>query len=167
MEEATFGAGCFWGVETAYRQLSGVQSTSVGYLGGSLENPTYQQVCSGQTGHAEVVRIQYDPAQVSYSDLLDLFWKIHDPTTLNRQGPDMGTQYRSAIFFHTPEQQAAAETAKTQMEAGGQFPNPIVTEITPVSELYMAEDYHQQYFEKRGVPFLPVVHEKSNKIQER
>ena len=151
MEEATFGAGCFWGVEEAFRQLSGVQSTSVGYLGGDFKNPTYQDVCSGQTGHAEVVRVEYDPARVSYHDLLDLFWKIHDATTLNRQGPDMGTQYRSAIFFHTPEQQAAAEASKTQLEASGRYPNPIVTEITPVSEFYIAEDYHQQYFEKRSI----------------
>ena len=151
MEEATFGAGCFWGVETAFRQLSGVQTTSVGYLGGHFENPTYQDVCSGQTGHAEVVRIAYDPSQVSYDDLLELFWKVHDPTTLNRQGPDVGTQYRSAVFFHTPEQQAAAEASKAQLEAGGRYTNPIATEITPVSEFYMAEDYHQQYFEKRGI----------------
>jgi peptide-methionine (S)-S-oxide reductase len=150
MEEATFGAGCFWGVETAFRELSGVQSTSVGYLGGDFENPTYQQVCSGQTGHAEVVRVEYDPTQMSYQDLLDLFWKIHDATTLNRQGPDMGTQYRSAIFFHTPEQQASAEAAKARLEASGQYSNPIVTEITPVSDFYRAEDYHQQYFEKRS-----------------
>ena len=151
MEEATFGAGCFWGVEAAFGQLSGVQSTSVGYLGGDFENPTYQHVCSGQTGHAEVVRVEYDPALISYEDLLDLFWKVHDPTTSNRQGPDVGTQYRSAVFFHTPEQQAAAETSKAQLEASGRYPNPIVTEITPVSEFYMAEDYHQQYFEKRGI----------------
>ena len=151
MEEATFGAGCFWGVEAAFRQLSGVQSTSVGYLGGDFENPTYQHVCSGQTGHAEVVRIEYDPDLVSYHDLLDVFWKIHDATTLNRQGADIGTQYRSAIFFHTPEQQAAAEASKTQLETSGRSPNPIVTEITPVSEFYRAEDYHQQYFEKRSI----------------
>jgi peptide-methionine (S)-S-oxide reductase len=151
MEEATFGAGCFWGVEAAFGQLSGVQSTAVGYLGGDFENPTYQHVCSGQTGHAEVVRVEYDPAQVSYDALLDLFWKIHDPTTENRQGPDIGNQYRSAIFFHTPEQQAAAQASKAQVETSGRYPNPIVTEITPVSELSMAEDYHQQYFAKRGI----------------
>ena len=151
MEEATFGAGCFWGVEAAFGQLSGVQSTSVGYLGGEFENPTYQHVCSGQTGHAEVVRVEYDPARIAYEDLLDLFWKVRDPTTSNRQGPDVGTQYRSAIFFHTPQQQAAAETSKARLEASGRYPNPIVTEITPVSEFYMAEDYHQQYFEKRGI----------------
>lgn len=151
MEEATFGAGCFWGIEAAFRQLSGVQSTSVGYLGGDFENPTYQHVCSGQTGHAEVVRIEYDPDLVSYHDLLEVFWKIHDATTLNRQGADIGTQYRSAIFFHTPEQQAAAAASKTQLETSGRYPNPIVTEITPVSEFYRAEDYHQQYFEKRSI----------------
>jgi peptide-methionine (S)-S-oxide reductase len=151
MEEATFGAGCFWGVEAAFGHLSGVQSTAVGYLGGDFENPTYQQVCSGQTGHAEVVRVEYDPAQVSYDDLLDLFWRIHDPTTENRQGPDIGNQYRSAIFFHTPEQQAAAQASRAQVETSGRYPNPIVTEITPVSEFSMAEDYHQQYFGKRGI----------------
>ena len=151
MEEATFGAGCFWGVEAAFRQLDGVLTTSVGYLGGDFENPTYQHVCSGQTGHAEVVRIEYDSDRVSYHDLLDLFWKVHDPTTLNRQGPDIGTQYRSAIFFHNPEQQAAAEASKAQLEASNQYPNSVVTEIIPVSEFYMAEDYHQQYFEKQGI----------------
>ena len=151
MEEATFGAGCFWGVEAAFRQLDGVLTTSVGYLGGALENPTYQHICSGQTGHAEVVRIEYDSDRVSYHDLLDLFWKVHDPTTLNRQGPDIGNQYRSAIFFHTPEQQAAAEASKAQLEASNQYPNSVVTEIIPVSEFYMAEDYHQQYFEKQGI----------------
>lgn len=123
----------------------------MGYLGGALENPTYQHVCSGQTGHAEGVRVEFDPDRVSYHDLLDFFWKIHDPTTLNRQGPDVGDQYRSAIFFHTPEQQTAAEASKAQLEAGSQYPNSVVTEIIPVSEFYMAEDYHQQYFEKRGV----------------
>ena len=148
MEEATFGAGCFWGVEAAFRQLDGVLTTSVGYLGGDFENPTYQHVCSGQTGHAEVVRIEYDSDRVSYHDLLDLFWKVHDPTTLNRQGPDIGNPYRSAIFFHTPEQQTAAEASKAQLEASNQYPNSVVTEIIPVSEFYMAEDYHQQYFEK-------------------
>ncbi len=151
MEEATFGAGCFWGVEAAFRQLDGVLTTSVGYLGGDFENPTYQHVCSGQTGHAEVVRIEYDSDRISYHDLLDLFWKVHDPTTLNRQGPDIGDQYRSAIFFHTPEQQTAAEASKAQLEASNQYPNSVVTEIIPVSEFYMAEDYHQQYFEKRGI----------------
>ncbi|MEE8349852.1 MAG: peptide-methionine (S)-S-oxide reductase MsrA [Acidobacteriota bacterium] len=151
MEEATFGAGCFWGVEAAFRQLDGVQSTAVGYLGGTLENPTYQQVCSGQTGHAEVVRVEYNPDQVSYDDLLSLFWRVHDPTTLNRQGPDIGTQYRSAIFFHTPDQQSAAEASKAQLETEGRFLNPIETEITAVSEFYPAEDYHQQYFNKRGL----------------
>ena len=151
MEEATFGAGCFWGVEAAFRQLDGVLTTSVGYLGGDFENPTYQHVCSGQTGHAEVVRIEYDSDRVSYHDLLDLFWKVHDPTTLNRQGPDIGNQYRSAIFFHTPKQQVAAEASKAQLEASNQYPNSVVTEIIPVSEFYMAEDYHQQFFEKQGI----------------
>ncbi|MEE2821736.1 MAG: peptide-methionine (S)-S-oxide reductase MsrA [Acidobacteriota bacterium] len=151
MEEATFGAGCFWGVEAAFRKLNGVKSTAVGYSGGDFEDPTYQDVCSGQTGHAEVVRVQYNAAHTSYNALLDLFWKIHDPTTLNRQNFDIGTQYRSAVFFHTPEQQILAKTSKGKLESSGQHSNPIVTEITPISIFYMAEDYHQQYFEKNGI----------------
>ncbi len=149
MEKATFGAGCFWGVEAAFRQVPGVLSTAVGYSGGHYPNPTYKDVCSGRTGHAEVVEVQYDPAQVSYNDLLKVFWDNHDPTTLNRQGPDIGAQYRSAIFFHTPEQQAAAQASKEKMQAG--YKNRIVTEITPASEFNRAEDYHQQYLEKRGL----------------
>jgi peptide-methionine (S)-S-oxide reductase len=149
MEKATFGAGCFWGVEAAFRQLKGVVSTAVGYSGGEYPNPTYKDVCSGKTGHAEVVEVEYDPAQVSYDDLLKVFWDNHDPTTLNRQGPDVGAQYRSAIFFHTPEQEAAAKASKEKMQAG--YKNKIVTEITPASEFYRAEDYHQQYLEKRGL----------------
>jgi peptide-methionine (S)-S-oxide reductase len=149
MEKATFGAGCFWGVEAAFRQLKGVVSTAVGYSGGEYPNPTYKDVCSGKTGHAEVVEVEYDPAQVSYDDLLKVFWDNHDPTTLNRQGPDVGAQYRSAIFFHTPEQEAAAKASKETMQAG--YKNKIVTEITPASEFYRAEDYHQQYLEKRGL----------------
>jgi peptide-methionine (S)-S-oxide reductase len=149
MEKATFGAGCFWGVEAAFRQLKGVVSTAVGYSGGHFPNPTYKDVCSGKTGHAEVVQVEYEPTQVTYDDLLKVFWENHDPTTLNRQGPDVGAQYRSAIFFHTPEQESAAKASKEKMQAG--YKKKIVTEITPASEFYRAEDYHQQYLEKRGL----------------
>ena len=148
MAITTFGAGCFWGVEAAFRQIQGVTSTAVGYLGGTLENPTYQDVCTGSTGHAEVVQVEYDPAQIAYEDLLDVFWKCHDPTTLNREGPDVGAQYRSAVFFHTPEQEAAAKVSKVKVQ--DRFKRPIVTEITPASTFYRAEEYHQQYLEKRG-----------------
>jgi peptide-methionine (S)-S-oxide reductase len=151
MEKATFGGGCFWGVEATFRQTTGVTSTSVGYMGGSLENPTYRDVCTDQTGHAEVVEVVYDPAKVSYNELLGVFWDAHDPTTLNRQGPDVGTQYRSAIFYHTPEQEAAARASKEQVQRSGRYPRDIVTEITPASAFYRAEDYHQQYLEKRGL----------------
>jgi peptide-methionine (S)-S-oxide reductase len=151
MAIATFGAGCFWGVEAAFRQIKGVTGTAVGYLGGTLENPTYKDVCTGTTGHAEVVQVEYDPAAVSYEDLLNVFWTNHDPTTLNRQGPDVGIQYRSAIFFHTPEQEAAAKASKEALDRAGRFRRPIVTEITPASEFYRAEEYHQQYLEKRGL----------------
>ena len=149
--KATFGAGCFWGVEAAYRQLPGVESTAVGYLGGTLENPTYHDVCSGRTGHAEVVQVEYDPSRLSYDDLLTVFWENHDPTTLNRQGPDVGTQYRSAIFYHDDEQKEAAIKSKEERDRSGRYRRPIVTEITPATEFYMAEDYHQQYLEKRGL----------------
>ena len=149
--KATFGAGCFWGVEAAYRQLPGVASTAVGYLGGTLENPTYHDVCSGRTGHAEVVQVEYDPSRLSYDDLLTVFWENHDPTTLNRQGPDVGTQYRSAIFYHDDEQKEAAIKSKEERDRSGRYRRPIVTEITPATEFYMAEDYHQQYLEKRGL----------------
>jgi peptide-methionine (S)-S-oxide reductase len=151
MEKATFGAGCFWGVEATFRQVPGVLETAVGYLGGTLEHPTYEDVCTGRTGHAEVVEVTYDPARVGYGDLLDVFWTNHDPTTLNRQGPDRGTQYRSAIFYHSPEQRAAAEASKSALDASGRFRSPIVTEITAASPFYRAEDYHQQYLEKRGL----------------
>ena len=144
-----FGAGCFWGVEAAFRQVKGVAATAVGYSGGHLDNPTYKDVCSGRTGHAEVVEVEYDPAQVTYDDLLKVFWENHDPTTMNRQGPDVGAQYRSAIFFHSPEQEAAAKASKEQAQR--LFKNKIVTEITPASEFYRAEEYHQQYLEKRGL----------------
>ena len=151
MEKATFGAGCFWGVEAAFQEVEGVVSTAVGYSGGSLRNPTYEDVCSGRTGHAEVVQIEYDPARVSYDRLLDVFWENHDPTTLNRQGPDIGEQYRSAIFFHTPEQEAAAKASKARLKGSGRYRRPIVTEITPASEFWRGEDYHQRYLEKRGL----------------
>lgn len=150
MSKATFGAGCFWGIEEAFRAIDGVTDTAVGYLGGSLENPTYQDVCTNTTGHAEVVEVQYDPAKVSFDQLLDVFWKIHDPTTLNRQGPDVGTQYRSAIFYHDEAQRAAATASKERLEASGRFRRPIVTEITPASQFYRAEEYHQRYLQKRG-----------------
>ena len=150
MEKATFAAGCFWGVEAAFRQVKGVVSTSVGYTGGSFDDPTYKDVCSGRTGHAETVEVEYDPSKVSYEELLTVFWDSHDPTTLNRQGPDVGTQYRSAIFFHTPEQGSAAIASKEKLQRSGRYKKPIVTEITPASQFYRAEDYHQQYFEKRG-----------------
>ncbi|MEO8578313.1 MAG: peptide-methionine (S)-S-oxide reductase MsrA, partial [Gemmatimonadales bacterium] len=150
-EKATFGAGCFWGVEAAYRQIPGVISTEVGYLGGTLQNPTYHDVCSGRTGHAEVVQVTYDPARVSYDDMLTVFWENHDPTTLNRQGPDVGTQYRSAIFYHGDKQKETAIASKEERERSGRYRRPIVTEITPATEFYMAEDYHQQYLEKRGL----------------
>jgi len=151
MEKATFGAGCFWGVEAAFRQMKGVVSTAVGYMGGTLTNPTYQDVCTDRTGHAEVVQVEFDPAQVSYQDLLRVFWENHDPTTPNRQGPDVGTQYRSVIFFHTPEQEAAAKASRDALEKSGTYRRPIVTEIVPAPEFWRAEEYHQQYLEKRGL----------------
>ena len=150
-EKATFGAGCFWGVESTFRAVPGVKEAIVGYAGGTTENPTYREVCSHGTGHAEVVQVEYDPAEVSYDTLLDVFWNNHNPTTLNRQGPDVGTQYRSAIFYHTPEQKRIAEESKKRLEASGRFARPIVTEITPASAFYRAEDYHQRYLEKRGL----------------
>ena len=153
MAIATFGAGCFWGVEEAFDQLDGVQELCVGYSGGHSENPTYEEVCSGQSGHAEVVRVEYDPELVSYEELLELFWRTHDPTTLNRQGPDVGTQYRSAIFHHTPDQEAAARKSREEVQAAGAGRGEIVTEITPASAFYAAEDYHQKFFAKRRQAF--------------
>ncbi len=150
MEIATFGAGCFWGIEAAFRQVPGVTDAVVGYAGGHTANPTYKDVCTDGTGHAEVVQVTFDPTQVSYEKLLEVFWQIHDPTQLNRQGPDFGTQYRSAIFFHSPEQEAVARKSKEQAQASGRFRRPIVTEITPASAFYRAEEYHQRYLEKRG-----------------
>ncbi|HCI79014.1 MAG TPA: peptide-methionine (S)-S-oxide reductase, partial [Ktedonobacter sp.] len=144
-EKATFGAGCFWGVEAAFRQIKGVVATTVGYEGGTFANPTYRDVCTDRTGHAEAVQVEYDPARVSYNDLLNVFWENHNPTTLNRQGPDVGTQYRSVIFYNSPEQQKEAIASKEQLQASGKYRRPIVTEIVPASTFYRAEDYHQQY----------------------
>jgi peptide-methionine (S)-S-oxide reductase len=149
LEKATFGAGCFWGVEELFRVLPGVTSTRVGYVGGHSARPTYEQVCSGETGHAEAVEITYDSKKISYETLLDVFWKNHNPITINQQGPDVGTQYRSVIFFHTPQQKEMAERSKKQLEESGQFKKPIVTEILPESTFYEAEEYHQKYLAKQ------------------
>jgi peptide-methionine (S)-S-oxide reductase len=151
MEKATFGAGCFWGVEEAFRGVPGVTKTSVGYMGGAMEKPTYKDVCTDRTGHAEVVQVEFDPAEESYEALLNVFWDNHDPTTVNRQGPDYGSQYRSAIFYHSPEQEAQAKASKEQMEKSGRFRRPIVTLIEPATDYWIAEDYHQQYLAKRGL----------------
>ena len=151
MQKATFAAGCFWGVEAAFRQIKGVRRTTVGYSGGTLENPGYRDVCSGRTGHAEAIEIEYDPMEVSYDELLQVFWENHDPTTLNRQGPDVGTQYRSVIFYHDEEQTLAAIRSKAELASSGRYRNPIVTEIVPAAQFYRAEEYHQQYLEKRGL----------------
>ena len=151
MAKAIFAAGCFWGVEEAFRAIPGVTRTSVGYMGGHLKNPTYKDVCTGRTGHAEAVEVDFDPNQVSYRELLAVFFQSHDPTTMNRQGPDHGTQYRSAIFFHDAEQEAAARESKAALDKAGVFKRPLVTEITPAAKFYRAEEYHQQYFEKQGI----------------
>jgi peptide-methionine (S)-S-oxide reductase len=152
MAKATFGAGCFWGVESAFRQLKGVTDTAVGYMGGTLANPTYQDVCTDRTGHAEVVQIDFDPNQVSYEDLVRVFFKIHNPTTLNRQGPDFGTQYRSVVFFHDAAQEAVASKVKEELDRAGRYsPRKIVTQISPASDFWRAEEYHQRYFEKNGI----------------
>lgn len=149
MEKATFGAGCFWGIEAAFRRTTGVTGTAVGYMGGSLESPTYADVCTGRTGHAEVVEVSYDPDRISYDAILDIFWANHNPTTRNRQGPDTGPQYRSAIFFHSPKQKTQARASRERRQ--GQLTRPVVTEITSASTFYRAEKYHQQYLEKRGL----------------
>ena len=148
---ATFAAGCFWGVEDAFRQVKGVTATEVGYTGGTKESPTYKEVCTGRTGHAEAVKVTYDPDVVSYEDLLDIFWSNHDPTQLNRQGPDFGTQYRTEIFVLDDEQKQAAVSSKQELEASGRFRRPIVTAISAASTFWRAEEYHQQYFEKQGI----------------
>jgi len=149
-EVATFGAGCFWGVEAAFQRVPGVIETAVGYSGGHAENPSYQDVCTDETGHAEVVQVTFDPAKVSFEELLQVFWGIHDPTQLNRQGPDVGTQYRTAIFFHSPEQEAVAKKSREALEASGRLRRRIATEITPAGKFYRAEEYHQKYLQKRG-----------------
>ncbi|REK18203.1 MAG: peptide-methionine (S)-S-oxide reductase [Planctomycetota bacterium] len=150
MAKATFAAGCFWGVEAAFRQVQGVTNTAVGYTGGNTPDPTYEQVCTDRTGHAEAVEVEFDPEKVPYERLLEVFWQNHDPTQLNRQGPDHGSQYRSAIFTHTPEQQTAAEASKQALDESKKYRQPIVTQIEPASTFYRAEEYHQQYLEKRG-----------------
>jgi peptide-methionine (S)-S-oxide reductase len=151
MAKATFAAGCFWGVEATFRQVPGVISTRVGYSGGNFANPTYEDVCGDRTGHAEAIEVEYDPALVSYEELLKVFWENHDPTTLNRQGPDWGSQYRSAIFFHSPQQEAAAKSSKEALDRSGKLRHKVVTQIVPATNFYPAEDYHQQYLEKRGL----------------
>jgi len=155
MEKATFGAGCFWHVEEAFRHLKGVTSTTVGYMGGTLKNPTYEDVCTDKTGHAEVLEVTYDPAKISYNDLLSVFWDIHDPTTKNRQGPDVGTQYRSVIFYHTLEQKTESETTKKDLEQSRKYKKKIITEITKATTFYPAEEYHQQYLAKHGLAACP------------
>ena len=151
MAKASFAAGGFWGVEAAFRQVEGVLGTAVGYEVGRTENPSYEDVCTGTTGHAETVEVDYDPSKVTYGQLLDVFWENHDPTTLNRQGPDVGEQYRSVIFFHTPEQEAEATASKNGQEKSGRYKRPIVTQIQPAEKFYRAEEYHQRYLEKHGM----------------
>ena len=150
MQQATFGAGCFWGVEAAFQKIKGVLTTKVGYMGGHVKNPTYKEVCTDKTGHAEVVHLTYDPNKISYEQLLDVFWDIHDPTQLNKQGPDRGTQYRSVVFYHDEAQKKMAEQSKQKQQTSGNFNKKIVTEIVPAQEFYPAEKYHQKYFEKQG-----------------
>jgi len=156
LEKATFAAGCFWGVESNLRQVPGVVEVRVGYTGGATENPTYEDVCTDRTGHAEAVQLTFDPKRVSYDHLLDAFWKLHDPTQLNRQGPDLGTQYRSAIFYHSPQQLELAGKSKMRLQASGRYKRPIATQIVPAGRFYDAEEYHQRYFEKRGI--APTCH---------
>ena len=150
MQQATFGAGCFWGVEAAFQKIKGVLTTKVGYMGGHVKNPTYKEVCTDKTGHAEVVHLTYDPNKISYEQLLDVFWDIHDPTQLNKQGPDRGTQYRSIVFYHDEAQKKMVEQSKQKQQTSGNFNKKIVTEIVPAQEFYPAEEYHQKYFEKQG-----------------
>jgi peptide-methionine (S)-S-oxide reductase len=151
MALATFGAGCFWGVEETFRKLPGVLNTAVGYMGGTKENPTYEEVCTDKTGHAEVVQVEFDPEQITYADLLDVFWNNHNPTTLNRQGPDVGIQYRSVIFYHDETQKKLAEESKQALDRSGRFKNPIVTQVEPATTFWRAEEYHQRYLQKRGM----------------
>lgn len=148
--KATFGAGCFWGVQAAFDRIKGVTSTAVGYMGGTLDKPTYRDVCGHRTGHAEVVEVTFDPQVVSYSQLLEVFWSVHDPTTLNRQGPDVGDQYRSVIFYHSDQQRAEAEASKAEQDRSGRFRRPVVTQIVPAATFWRAEEYHQKYLEKNG-----------------
>jgi peptide-methionine (S)-S-oxide reductase len=165
LEKATFAGGCFWSVEGDFRMIEGVTRTTVGYTGGTTKNPTYEEVCTDTTGHAEALQIEFDPNAVSYKDLLDVFWRVHDPTTMNRQGPDVGTQYRSAIFVHSSEQEATATASL--LEAQKRYDRPIVTEVTPASEFYPAEDYHQRYYEKRGMASCTVRLKESLPVWER
>jgi len=151
LETATFAAGCFWGVEEFFRELPGVVSTMVGYTGGKMKNPSYEDVCTDETGHAEAVQIVFDPSKIAYEKLLKIFWGNHNPTTMNRQGPDTGAQYRSAIFYHSEEQKKLAEKSKGELEKSGKFASPIVTQIVPAQEFFKAEDYHQKYYFKRGI----------------
>ncbi|MFQ5720545.1 MAG: peptide-methionine (S)-S-oxide reductase MsrA [Acidobacteriota bacterium] len=150
MEKATFGAGCFWGVEAVFAQVDGVSKTTVGFMGGDVESPSYEQVCTGTTGHAEVVHLEYDPDKVTYDQLLAVFWTNHDPTQMNRQGADVGTQYRSVIFFHTPEQEKAARASRAALEAGDSVDGPVITAIEPAGPFWKADEHHQRYYEKRG-----------------
>jgi peptide-methionine (S)-S-oxide reductase len=168
LETATFGQGCFWCTEAIFQRLEGVKSVQSGYSGGAIKNPSYREICNGNTGHAEVVQITYDPSVISYTDLLQVMWKTHDPTTLNRQGGDVGTQYRSVIFYHDDEQKKLAEEFKEKLNASGAYNKPIVTEISPPKEFYKAEDYHQQYFNMHGdAPYCQfVIVPKLNKFKE-
>lgn len=168
METATFGAGCFWCVEAVFQQLEGVESVESGYMGGTVENPTYRAVCTGRTGHAEVIQIKFDPEKITFDELLEVFWKTHDPTTLNRQGADTGTQYRSAVFYHNDQQRETAESYKKKLNDAGAFPNPIVTEITKASEFYVAENYHQDYYnQNKSNPYCrAVIPPKLEKLKE-
>ncbi|WP_426493560.1 peptide-methionine (S)-S-oxide reductase MsrA [Hymenobacter sp. 102] len=168
MEQATFGAGCFWCVEAVFQDLKGVEKVVSGYMGGRIANPTYKEVCSGLTGHAEVAQITYDPSVISFEELLEVFWKTHDPTTLNRQGADTGTQYRSGVFYHNEEQRRLAEGYKQKLNAAHAFPNPIVTEITAATTFYPAEDYHQNYYNQNGQqPYCQfVVKPKVDKVRQ-
>ncbi len=156
LEKATFAAGCFWHVEAAFCRLKGVDATTAGYTGGTAENPGYEQVCAGKTGHAEAVQVEFNPSEVSYDELLDLFWRIHDPTTLNRQGPDIGAQYRSAIFYHTPEQHERALTSRDRLDKSGKLRRPIVTQLVEAGRFFLAEEYHQRYLEKHGASACPL-----------